>query len=316
MRDHAGRPLNASRKLFLTAAVVTALAVLVVVGTLTAPRLSSAQASARTPAGQSSVASGDRLTFDAVSVKPNKSGDNRSNFQFQPGGRFITTNYTLRTLISLAYAPGLRRMIAAPEWDGVLSEHFDIEAKAEVDPTREQRSLLLQSLLADRFKLVVHFETRPIPIYALVLSSPGKMGPGLKPHSDDVKCIPAGPQQQGLGEFPTPWCGGVRVAPIPGGLRQIGNKVTIDVFANLLALSVDRVVVDRTGLSGYFDSDFEYAFTQAQGAVPQPSVDATDPSAPASIFTAMQEQLGLKLEARVEPVYALVVDHVEEPSPN
>jgi uncharacterized protein (TIGR03435 family) len=74
--------------------------------------------------------------------------------------------------------------------------------------------------------------------------------------------------------------------------------------------------VDRTGLSGYFDSDFEYAFTQAQGAVPQPSVDAADPSAPASIFTAMQEQLGLKLEARVEPVYVLVVDHVEEPSPN
>jgi bla regulator protein blaR1 len=232
-------------------------------------------------------------------VKPNKSSDNRNGLQFQPGGRFTATNYALKSLIGIiAYQPGIRRMIADPKWDNVLSEHFDVVANAEGNPTREQTRLMLQSLLADRFKLVVHFETRPIPVYALVLASPGKMGPGLKPHSSGVKCIPVGPQQQGFGDFPTPWCGGMRMAPISGGVHQIGNNVTVDTFANLLALSVDRVVVDRTGLNGYFDADFEYAFTQGQGAVPRPSVEASDPSAPPSIFTAMQEQLGLKLEAR------------------
>jgi uncharacterized protein (TIGR03435 family) len=256
-----------------------------------------------------------RPRFDAASVKLNKSGG-PARTQFQPGGRFIATNSSLRNLIFIAYQPGIRRTIADPALDRVLSESFDVEANAASDPTREQRALLLQSLLADRFKLVAHFETRPIPVYALVLANPGKTGPGLKPHSDDVKCIPVGPQQQGFGDFPTPWCGGMRMAPIPGRVRQIGNKVTADTFANLLALSVDRVVVDRTGLSGFFDSDFQYAFTQTQGAVPQPSVEASDPSAPPSIFTAMQEQLGLKLEARTEPVYVLVIDHVEEPSEN
>jgi uncharacterized protein (TIGR03435 family) len=153
-------------------------------------------------------------------------------------------------------------------------------------------------------------------VYAIVLSNPGKIGPGLKPHSDDIKCIGDVAQQKGTANFPTPWCGEVRVAPIPGGLRQIGNKVKIDEFANLLALSVDRIAVDRTGLPGYLDWDFSYAFTPAQGAVPQPSVEASDPSAPPSIFTAMQEELGLKLEARTEPVYVLVIDHVENPAEN
>jgi uncharacterized protein (TIGR03435 family) len=263
-----------------------------------------------------SSTSADRPRFDVASVKPNKSGDNRNGLQYQPGGRFTATNHTLRNLIFIAYQPGIRRTIEDPKWNSVLSAHFDIVANAEGNPTGEQTRLMLQSLLADRFKLVVHFETRPIPVYALVLANPGKIGPGLKPHSDDVKCIPVGPQQQGFGDFPTPWCGEMRMAPVPGGVRQIGNKVTADRFANLLALSVDRVVVDRTGLSGYFDSDFEYAFTQGQGGVPRPSVEASDPSAPPSIFTAMQEQLGLKLEARTEPLFVLVIDHVEEPSEN
>jgi uncharacterized protein (TIGR03435 family) len=317
MRIRAGRSFSTSTELFLTAAGVLTLAAFAFIGTLTATRLS-AQSSTQALANQSLVASGDRLTFDVASIKPNKADNNSCTgcMKAQPGGRFVYTNFPLRNLIATAYAPGQRRTIGDPKWDGLLSERFDIEAKTESNPTREQALLMLQSLLVDRFKLVAHFETRPLPIYALVLSNPGKTGPRLTPHSDEVKCIPVGPAQQGFGEFPTPWCGGLRMAPVPGGFRQIGNKINMDVFVALLMPRLDRLVLDRTGLSGSFDSDFEYASTPGAGAILPPSVDAPDPSAPPSIFTAMQEQLGLKLDARTEPVYVLVVDHVEEPSPN
>ena len=105
-----------------------------------------------------------------------------------------------------------------------------------------------------------------------------------------------------------------------GGLRESGNKITMEALAQFLTQSVDRTVVDRTGLSGVFDFTLEFTPELVPGSQPGATASATasasDPSAPPSIFTALQEQLGLKLESQKGPVDVLVIDNVEEPSPN
>jgi uncharacterized protein (TIGR03435 family) len=293
------------RKFVLTTAGVAPLAVLAVLGTLHASRLR-----AQTPPG-----SADRPTFDVASVKPNKSGDGRVMFRPEPGGRCTGSNVTVGMLVNVAYQLKPHQMVGGPAW--MDSEHFDVEAKAEGNPPIEQIRLMLQSLLADRFKLVVHHETRQFPVYALVLSKAGKTGPRLLVHSDDTKCadVSAGPPplpSPGAGLPPAP-CGGFFV----GNRRLAAQKVTTEMLARTLANFVDRIVVDQTGLSGVFDVDFEFTPLQSPLGVQRgPDASAPDPSAPPSIFTALQEQLGLKLVAQTDPVDVLVIDHVERPSEN
>jgi uncharacterized protein (TIGR03435 family) len=254
-------------------------------------------------------------SFEVASIKPNKSGDNRAMRRPQVGGLFSETNYTVRIIIETSYQLKPHQMIAGPEWDRLLAEHFDIEAKAEGNPPKDQMNLMLRSLLADRFKLVVHHETRQLPVYALVLPKAGKTGRQLTPHSDGAKCTdpalglsPPGPD----GTLPAP-CGSFSIVGTPGGLRDAGNNVTMDMFVALLGNYVDRPVVDRTGQKGTYDLTFEFEPPLGPGS--QPSTDASA-SAPPSIFTALQEQLGLKLESQTGPVDVLVIDHVEEPSAN
>src|SRR5579862_8397107 len=153
MRDHA----ECKRRLLAAAAV--ALAFPLVVSALAYPRRR-----AQTPA-----ATGDRPQFDAASIKPNKSGNPMMTFPLgQPGGHVTATNCTLRLLIAFAYDLPLgtrqtqKTLLGAPDW--IDAEHFDIEAESEGDPSRMQKVLMVQSLLADRFKLVVHHETRQLPV--------------------------------------------------------------------------------------------------------------------------------------------------------
>jgi uncharacterized protein (TIGR03435 family) len=253
-----------------------------------------------------------RPTFDVASIKANKSGDRRVMFQPQPGGRFTGHNMTLGVLINIAYQLKAHQMVGGPGW--IDSEHFDIEAKAEGNPPMDQMRPMLQSLLADRFKLVVHHETRQFPVYALVVSKAGKTGPRLVLHSDDRKCadISAGPPRPPSPGAPTP-CGGMMAGP--GHMAT--QKVTMEVFAGILGNYVDRIVVDQTGLTGVFDLDFEFTPLQTPVGIPRgPDSGAPDPSAPPLIFTAVQEQLGLKLEPQTSLVDVLVIDHVEQPSEN
>lgn len=143
--------------------------------------------SSRTQSTPAAAPAVEHLTFDAVSIKPSDgANDPRMFIQIQPGGRVVTTNTPLRTLIILAYQLPLgadRAMIGAPSW--IDSKRYNVEAKAESNPTHEQLLSMLQSLLADRFKLTAHLETRQLPIYALVLSKNGKTGPQLVPHAAD-----------------------------------------------------------------------------------------------------------------------------------
>lgn len=257
-----------------------------------------------------------QATFDAVSIKPNKSGDYRLGIRAEPGGRFLATNVTAETLIHIAYSTLLKpiKLIGGPSW--MTSEYFDIEAKAEGDASMDEMRPMLQALLADRFKLAVHHETRQSQQYSLVLAKEGK----LVPHADDAKCANSSgsPPPPRPGETPPTICGAFMVGVVQGGSRVTAQKVTMDALAGALTRFVDRTVVDRTGLTGVYDLDLSFTPVQSSFLGPGggPSLSAPDSNAPPLIFTALQEELGLELKPETTPADVLVIDHIEEPSPN
>jgi uncharacterized protein (TIGR03435 family) len=280
-----------------TAGVLT-LIVLVTVGMITSPPLR-AQALA------------DRPKFDAVSIKVNRSAGVGSVNLTQSGGHLTASNVSLKFLIIQAYELGRVNFASNPtgaNW--IDSEHFDIEAEAEGNPTVDQKRLMIRALLADRFKLTMRHETRQLPQYALVLSKPGSLGRELKPHTFDTKCVdvPAGQPRPAVvpGAPLVPPCGALRVV----GDDLVGQDVTMAKLSETLGILVERNVVDRTGQNGTFDLTLHF-----QRAL-EPDAGASDPSGPPSIFTALQEQLGLRLKPQKGPIDVLVIDHVEEPSAN
>ncbi len=203
-------------------------------------------------------------------------------------------------------------MIGAPDWAD--SQCYSIEAHAEGNPPRNQMALMMRSFLADRFKLAVHWETRQLPIYALVAAKPGKIGPQLVPHAaDNSTCQDqSAPQQQTRvpPRFLVP-CGGYLISP-----GHIVVEATLADLAKGISWyqQIGRAVMDRTGLSGIFEITLDYS-PSPLGAQPATDTNA-DSSLPSTIFTAVQEQLGLKLEPQKGPVDVLVIDHVEKPSAN
>jgi uncharacterized protein (TIGR03435 family) len=262
-------------------------------------------------------------TFEVASVKPNKSGEPFVRIGNQPGGRFTATNVPLRLLIRNAYQIQDFQLIGAPDW--VSSDRFDIVAKAEgeVPPAAPGGppgpiQFMLRALLAERFNLKMHSERRELPIYALILArSDGKLGAQLRPAAVDCAALQAG--RRGGPPLAPPQPGerlpcGIRVGP--GQLT--GGSMPISQLATLLAPFVQRVVVDRTGLTGNFDFDLTWTPDQIpQGPPPAgaPLLPPVDPNGP-SILTAVQEQLGLKLDSTKGPVDVLVVDRVEQPTPD
>jgi uncharacterized protein (TIGR03435 family) len=296
---------------------------IVLVGTLAATALVPG-ASAQTPAPS------EKPSFEIASVKANKSGDGRMMFGLQPGGGMTATNVPLRELIRFAYEVQDFQIVGAPGW--TESERFDVVAKAVVDrPADAQIALpgprerqMMQSLLADRFKLTLHNDTRPLPIYALVLArSDGKLGPQLKPSAADCAAIrgrgpggPGGPAGRGPMGPPAPGerpqCG---MMMRPGGI--VAGGMPLADFIRTLSMFLRRVVVDRTNLQGNYDIDLTWTPDQMPPGPPPPGVQLPpiDPNGP-SIFTAVQEQLGLKLESQTGPVDVLVIDRVERPSEN
>jgi uncharacterized protein (TIGR03435 family) len=246
-------------------------------------------------------------SFEVASIKPNKSGDARVSGGFQPGGRYRVTNYTLRALIAAAYVrPQVNPdflISGGPKW--IDADHFDVDAKAQedlppstgTDTASSSRRVMLQALLAERFKLKVHTETSERPIYALVVATSDRtMGSQLHPSTADCAGTPAA-------------CV-TRIGP--GSVT--GSSFTLAQLVNLLPRFVNRVVVDRTGLAGPFAIDLRW--TPAPGewmAPPLPGVSDPPADGP-SLFTALQEQLGLRLESQRGSVDVLVVDSAEPPT--
>jgi uncharacterized protein (TIGR03435 family) len=260
------------------------------------------------PAVRAQVPESDRLKFEVVSVRQNKS-DASPVTNFPPGsedahatGVFSGSGVTLYQYISLAYDFAvydyqlLRSRL--PGW--VFTDRFDIEARASGNPTKAQMRLMMQSLLADRFTLAIHFETRDLPVFALVLAKPGNTGPQLRPHSGEPPCSTASP------------CGRFDSLPNPPGQFKIGARnVTIGFIANVLATSeLGRPVLDRTKLTGHFD--FTQEWTPNIPASPDFIPDQSGPT----YIEALKQQLGLKLESTRGPVQVPVIDHVERPDEN
>lgn len=280
-----------------------------------------------------------RMQFDVASVKRNTSGPPpageapTSNIPlgngnvFPPnGGLFNAVNYPLANYIIFAYkidANQIQTLVSqVPKW--VVAERFDIQARTSVAATKDDMRLMMQSLLADRFKLAVHTETRDVPIFGLVLAVPSKLGPNLHRHSDHLPCAdpsaapnPAGPWTVGGGLPLT--CGSVLMVPpsTPGHLRAAGRGVTISTIAKTLAAfgALDRPVLDNTGLDGSFDFSLEWSRPQANGT-PASGAGSESDSSGTTFLQALREQLGLKLEAKKGSVDVILVDHIQEPSPN
>jgi uncharacterized protein (TIGR03435 family) len=309
----------ASRQL---ATLVTATAVGVLV--FCASKLPGLRAAAQAPASNA-----EAPAFEVASIKANKSGELRSFLGNPPGGRFSATNMPLRGLIAFAYGtpqplPNFR-IIGGPSW--IDSDHFDIAAKAstEFQPSTNgpspQIPLMLRALLAERFKLVVHNESRELPVYDLVMArSDARPGPQLR--KSDVDCAALLASRRGGGAPPPPPQPGERLqcGMMASPASIVGGSVNMGQFATLLARMVNRTVVDKTGLTGNFDINLTFTPDQPAKA-PGASVDQPirvngvdiDPNGP-SLFTALQEQLGLKLESQKGPVDVVVIDSVDHPT--
>jgi bla regulator protein blaR1 len=251
------------------------------------------------------------LKFEVASIKPNTFVDGPTEMGTQPGGRVTIINVPLRLLIRNAYEIQDSQLVDAPQW--IAEQRFDIVAKANGEIPRPVPGNpgplqgMMRSLLAERFKLAVHRETREIPAYTLQFArSDRRLGPQLHPSRTDCAALAASGRPQASPDQ-KPRCG-VRA----NGGHMLAGGLPVAQLATLLSTMVDRTVVDRTGLSGAYD--FELNWTPDR--TPR-RLDAA-PSSPdnPSIFTALREQLGLKLESAKTPTEVLIIDHVERPTPN
>jgi len=250
-----------------------------------------------------------QLEFEVAVVKKNVSGNPGASFGSQPGGRIVVVNNTLRNIIRNTWNLQPFQIVGGPDWLDV--DRWDITAKgAEGITAPQQLMLMMRALLADRFKLMTHNEARETPVFALVLARPdGKFGPKFRKSEADCAEVYAASER------------GTPPPPRPAGQSQCGNTnssgtatsrtirasgVRLADFARNLSGSTGRYVVDRTGLSGYFDIELTFAPDQV-------GAGGTDPSDVPSLFAAIQEQLGLKLESQRVPVDVLVIDSAQRP---
>ena len=291
-----GRSRGRVRPLHGVVIVTTAVVVVMAISPLRAVRVSG---------HQSTAASSKPLAFDVASVKPNKSGDIGMAMQALPGG-FRANNVTVRLLLRTAYQIQDSQLTGGPDW--LDSDRFDIVAKTERNSSSDQLSLMLRSLLADRFKAMIHKETRERSIYALVVARNGALGPRLQRRD----CVPAAlPTTPAAGqELP---CGRI----MTGSGEVTFKGAPMSQIAEGLSRYLGRVVVDRTGLGGNYDLTLQWTPERSPSANQQLGSDAPalDPNG-LSIFTAVQEQLGLKLQPAQGTVNVLVIDRVEHPTEN
>jgi uncharacterized protein (TIGR03435 family) len=300
MTDHGIAKLGVAQKAILAAAGAI---------TVVAPIVAQ---SVPTPAGGA-------LRFEVASIKRNP-GDAQKAFVLQrllPNGGFEGFNVTLGSVIRLAYGLQDFQVVGAPKW--VDSDRFDIQMRGPQGAVESEAPRRLQSLLAERFALKAHREKRDVPIYALVLARGDKsLGPRLRRSQFNAETLreqDAKISRENPATFKPLECG------LASGRRLGDCGTTMAVLATRLPIYVGRIVVDRTGLTGLYQYDLRFGDRPIPGAGPgggfpfPVSSPAGDPDAP-TLFTALEEQLGLRLEPQTGPVEVLVIDHVERPTPN
>ena len=363
MRSHAIDALTSWRKALLAAVSVMAVAVPIAFGVVNAPRVFAqseasqpdevfrirreiemrlqledfrqrADAARRQAAGRLAV--GARPAFDVASVKPNRADDGRISMMRSPGGGWEATNVTLGLLVRVSYQLQDSQIVGGPTW--LFSDRFDLQGKGTAPGPDGTFMEKVQSLLADRFELAVHTETRELPMYALTLSRrDGTLGSQLHPSSFECASPsragnadgpppppppPPAPSSGGpavglgaLANVERPRCG-MRISP----RGMLAGGLTMSQLARSLSQIVGTIVVDKTGLVGNYDWDLGYAPDHSmvgRSDFPPPPPGAGTPVIKgSSIFTALQEQLGLKLDAETGPIEVLVVDRAEKPADN
>jgi uncharacterized protein (TIGR03435 family) len=279
---------------------------------------------------------GGKLSFEVASIKQGKPGEfTPPNFALNnsdsfgganPHGHFIA-EFSLETYLEFAYklwlSPEQRDAMLAhlPKW--VSMDSYAINAQAEGNPTKDQMRLMMQSLLANRFKLAVHFETKKGPVLALVLDKSGKTGPKLYPHARGLPCDvlkppqPPGSPANSSDVFPAV-CDEFQAIPQPDHSILIGSRnVTMAQIAAFLGDvgHLAHTVVDQTGLRGRFDFTLKYT-RESNTSVPAQEVPQGTTFQGTTFQQALQEQLGLKLKSTKVSMDTLVIDHVERPSEN
>lgn len=325
--DQAGYNRRAMKQRFVRRLFAIAISAAVLACLVDAARVS-AQSGAD---GDWEKSAGGKTSFDVASVKQNVSsipglvnwnvplfGDD-----YPPnGGLFRAKNFGVSNYIAFAYklTVAQSRIVESelPKW--ATSNRFDIEARAPADATKDQMRVMMQSLLAERFQLKVHFENRGTHIYALMLIKHGTTGPKLQPHSPDPPCAdPSSPSISGRSLITTPAgfparCGRpVALADSWNGTVG-GRDVSMQMITEALANApnnppLDRPVVDQTGLTGRFDFLMKY-WPQWDNSGQAPADLAP------TLLEALKDQLGLKLQATTAPFDTLIVDHIDAPSAN
>ena len=271
---------------------------------------------------------GGKMAFEVASVKLSKGEIVRNDWSlsasddYHPTGGRLRAGFPLTTYIKFAYklwpSEELNREFSRlPKW--VTDDRYIIEAQAPIDnPTKDQMRLMMQSLLADRFQLVAHFEAREVPVIELRLAKAGQLGPKLIPHAAGPPCDkpPASPGE-GVAGFTV--CGSFSaIGMLPSGNSMVGSRdVTMEVITSALSavpLGLGRPLIDKTGLKGSFDFTLEWA----PEPIGSPASDSPVPPAPAgpTPIEALREQLGLKLDPARASLPILVIDKVERPSAN
>jgi uncharacterized protein (TIGR03435 family) len=282
---------------------------------------------AKDPDWQTSA--GGKMEFDVVSIRPIKPDefmpptfDMTAGKNWSPNVGIFKADFPVLIYIAFAYklfptsAETESLLLNQPLW--VSQEGMAIRMRASGNPTKDQARLMMQSMLADRFKLAIHFETREVPVLALTLIRPGKLGPTLRSHAQGPTCdVPATSQTKApaIGPDLTPsWCGMWQSVDKPNHMELDGARdVSMSQIAAFLSLqgALDRPMVDQTGLTGTYD--FSIQWTKDTGAS---DADAATDSHVTTFLEALKEQLGMKLVRTTAPLSVPVIDHIERPSEN
>jgi uncharacterized protein (TIGR03435 family) len=279
---------------------------------------------------QAPVTTGKKLEFEVASVRRNESEDEASmnispllgDGPVPPGNLYLAKNIKLIQFIAFAYSLTqiqLRSLELHVPW--TTEDRFDIEARAQGNPTKTDYRLMMQSLLADRFKLTVHYETRVVPLYVLVLAKPGKFGPTLRPHrADDPVCAKPeasqNPNEVDVEGYPEVCGGPYGMRPSkPGRMKSGGRDVSMARFTAIMTGVgvVDRPMVDKTGIQGTVDYYLEWRKVPDQ--MPRGAPIELDEDAPA-FADALKEQLGIKMLSQKGQSEIFIVDHIERLSEN
>jgi uncharacterized protein (TIGR03435 family) len=242
--------------------------------------------------------SAEKLAFEAASVKQNTSGQRGYALPPPIGDRFIATNVSLKMLVSYAYHLQDIQLVGATGW--MNSELFDIEAKSPMTVPEDKVRLMVQSLLAERFALKVHTKNRQVSAYTLRVSKRG-----LRMRSSAETC-------EGPGTIDMP-CGSLRLYKRS---QLFGKNVPLSELVEILSTLTGRAVIDKTSLQGTFDINLQWTPDENLAVGPEAGVQAVPNSQEGALFTALEEQLGLRLQSEKEAIPVTMIDSAQRPSSN